>query len=349
MGTKDEKQPVIEVKGKEIIQVGIVVQDAAKTAKRFSELFGIGPWMFFDTAPAKMILHDKSLKDGESAMRLAIANLARMQIELIQPLYGLSTYQEFLKEQGEGVHHLSFGSIDNHDEFVTALKRQDIGIEMQGLLGGALTFTYMSTQKDLGTIFEVLKPAPPGTHNTLEPWGTYAPQGPGSINIKGKEIVQVGIVVEDAEKMARRYWEIFGIGPWVLIDFKKPHVTDAVFHGITMTDTDFHVKAALANHGNLQFELLQPVEGPSTHMEFLKTHGEGVHHLSFGEVDDHDEVVSAFENQGISIESTGLLGGAAIFTYMATQKDLGTIFELVKVHPGVQTTLVPYGIYPPSN
>lgn len=348
MGAEKSNQPAIEAKGREIGQVGIVVRDAVQTAKRYSEIFGIGPWLFFDLLPTEMILHDKTLGDVESCIRIGLANLGRMQIELLEPMYGPSTHMEFLKEHGEGVHHLSFGIIDDHDRFVSALKGQDLGLEMQGLWGGAYRFTYMSTQKELGTIFETVKPALPGVRSTLKSWGTYTPQGPGLLNMEGKEIVQVGLVVKDAERAARRYWEIFGIGPWLLFDFKPPHVAGGLLHGIPMSDTDIHVKAAIADHGNIQFELLEPVYGPSTHMEFLKTRGEGVHHVSFGEVDDHDQVVSALEGQGLGIEMQGLLGGAATFTYMATHKDLGAIFELVKVHAGVESTLRPYGAYPPS-
>ncbi|MBW2093221.1 MAG: VOC family protein, partial [Deltaproteobacteria bacterium] len=186
-----------------------------------------------------------------------------------------------------------------------------------------------------------------GTQSTFKPWGSYAPQGSALINMEGKELMQVGIVVKDAEEKARRYWEIFGVGPWVLIDFKPPHVSQGILHGISMTDDDFHIKAALANLGSVQFELLEPVKGASTHMEFFKKYGEGIHHVSFGEVKDHDEVVDLLVNQGIEVESSGLLGGAITFTYMSTQQDLGTIFEFVKVDPNVENTITPYGVYPP--
>ena len=157
----------------------------------------------------------------------------------------------------------------------------------------------------------------------------------------------MGIVVNDAEKAACEYWDLLGIGPWTLIDFKPPYVTEGVLHGIAMNTTDFHVRAALADHEGLQLELLEPVYGPSTHREFLKTHGQGIHHLSFGAVPDHDHMVAALERHGCEIESTGLLGGAVTFTYMATQQALGTVFEVVKTHPGVEMTIKPYGTYPP--
>jgi len=348
METGRDNMPLVEVKGKEIAQIGFVVHDAAKTAQRYSEIFGIGPWLFFDATPTNMVLHGRRLRDGDSCSRIALTNMGKMQVELIQPMYGESTYMEFLRDRGEGIHHVSFGLVDDHDQVVSAFVENGMGIEMQGLLGGAYTFTYMATQKELGTIFEVVKDAPPGVKSKFKPWGTYDLQGSGLINMKGKEIVQIGVVVEDAEKTAKNYWKILGIGPWLLIDFKPPHVTDGIFHGITMREVDFHVRGAIADHGNIQFELLEPIWGPSTHMEFLKMNGEGVHHISFGEVDDHDEVVSDLRNQGIDVEMTGLLGGATTFTYMATQRDLGTIMELVKVRHGVENSLVPYGTYPPA-
>jgi len=237
--------------------------------------------------------------------------------------------------------------VDDHDAVVSALKDNGTEIEMQGVLGGAVRFTYMDTRKDLGTLYEFVKPALPGGLDAIKPWGTYEPKGPGLINIEGKEIRQIGLVVEDAEKMAKNYWEIFGIGPWMLVDFKPPHISDGSLHEIAMFDgTDFHVRAALADFGDMQIELLEPVQGPSTYMEFLKTYGQGIHHVSFGESGDHDEVVSIMQNHGIGIEMKGVLGGAVRFTYMATQKDLGTIFEVVKTDLEAEMTLLPYGSYP---
>jgi hypothetical protein len=348
MQTGNEVQPVVDVKGKPIIQIGFVVHDAVKMAKRYSEIFGVGPWNFIDGRARDFILHDKTLRNMDCGLRLAIADLGKLQMELIQPLYGPSTHMSFLQEQGEGIHHVSFGVVENHDQIVSKLTARGIGIEMQGLVGDVPTFTYLATQKTLGTILEVVNPIsrPSGP---LRPWGTYNNPDGGAINIQGKEIKQLGIVVRDAEETARHYWEILGVGPWVLIDFKPPHLTDCTLHGITIHDNiNLHTKAAIAQWGDLQIELLQPVKGPSTYMEFLKTRGQGIHHLSFAQIEDHDEMIKGFNRTDIEIESSGLLGGAITFTYWATQKDLGTIFEALKIDSGKKNTIAPYGTYPPA-
>jgi len=348
METESTKQPVVDVNDKAIYQIGIVVADAAKIAKRYSEIFGIGPWHFIDATARDFILHGETYRNAETGLRLALANMGEMQIELIEPQYGPSTHMSFLKEKGEGIHHVSFGVVNDHDQIVTKLAEQGVGIEMQGLSGDTGTFTYLATQEKLGTIYEVVNPIVSRTGGGMKPWGTYELQGDGAINIEGKEIKQLGIVVDDVKKVARNYWELMGIGPWHILDFAPPHLGNYYLHDITVDETQVSVKAGLAQFGGLQLELLQPVQGPSTYMEFLKTRGQGIHHVSFGRIDDHDMVISGFQRLGIEIESSGLLGGAATFTYLASQKDLGTIFEAVKLHPGKTSTLTAYETYPPE-
>jgi catechol 2,3-dioxygenase-like lactoylglutathione lyase family enzyme len=346
MGNLNQHKPVIDTKTKKIDQIGIVVRDAHKTARMYSEIFGIGPWVFIDFAATDVLFQNAGIEDGSSLIRAAMADLGGVQIELLQPLYGKGTHAAFLKERGEGIHHVSFGMVEDHDPAVSAMVRKGIRVEMSGVLGGEVRFTYMDTLNELGTIFELVKP-PAGDLKSLKPWGTFQPPGPGLINFEGRKIRQIGIVVEDAEKAAKNYWDLFGVGPWILVDFKNPHLTGAALHGITLLDgIDFHVRAALADMGEMQIELLEPVSGPSTYMEFLKNVGQGIHHVSFGETDDHDEVVSVLQNHGMDIEMTGILGGAVRFTYMATQKKLGTIFEVIKTDHEAVMTLVPYGTYP---
>ena len=114
-----------------------------------------------------------------------------------------------------------------------------------------------------------------------------------------------------------------------------------------MTHRDCCLKIAIANQGSIQLELIQPVSGPGTHMDFLKTQGQGIHHVSFGAVEDHDDCLYRLKSQGIDIEMTGLLDGST-FSYMETQKNLGTIIEFIKIQPGSGTGLKPRSFYPPK-
>jgi len=340
-GTK--QQPAVDMKNSKIVRIGLVVADAVKTAKRYSDIFGVGPWLFYDLTATEVIFHGQPVKDDEAGVRMAVANLTGLEIELIQPLYGPGAHGEFFQKHGEGIHHISFGAVENYDSVVSALKSKGIGIEMQGKLGDAVTFSYLDTVKELGAIFEIVKLAPPDVSSELTPWGIYSPPAPSLLKMEGKRLNQIGLVVDDAEGVSRRYEELFGIGPWTLmtssinrlpVDKTRPIIpSKAVLHGIPMISMDLHLKISIAYCGDMQIELIEPLRGPGTHWDFLKIHGNGAHHLSFGRVDDHDQCLTALQRQGILIDMAGPAGRGSRFSYMATQKELGTIYELVYAPP----------------
>ena len=220
---------------------------------------------------------------------------------------------------------------------------------MEGISSEVIPFTYMATREKLGTIFEVPSIVPPEKLENVIPWGTYESTEPGLIDMTDKAIAQVGIVVSDAEKACQNYWELLGIGPWTLIDFMAPSTTCDIFHGIpTGEGFEFKVKAAIAEFNGLEIELLEPVYGPSTHMDFLKTHGQGVHHISLHIVKDHDDIVENMAKKGVEVEMAGVMGGSSRYTYLAAQDVLCTVLECIKVDPNSSGTVMPYGTYPPS-
>lgn len=334
--------PAVDMHGRKIVQVGIVVADAARTVRNYSRLFGLGPWTFLDMTATDVVLHNQRLADSDGCVRVAMANIGDIQIELLQPLYGLGTHMEFLRQRGEGIHHVSFGTVDNYDEAVSALQQQGVGIEMQGKLGGAIAFSYMDTCRELGTIFEFVRPPGPGVQSNIAPWGISTPStSPAVVNIMGKRIAQLGFVVNDAEKMARRYEELLGIGPWRMSvpaaqsGIPPTPVPPAsggwILHGIPMVRVSARLKIAFCDWEGLQFELIEPLAGPGTHWEYFKTQGNGIHHLSFGPVDDHDALLEAFAAGGIGVEMMGRLPRDGRYTYMDTGRDLGTIYEMVRL------------------
>ena len=64
MSGENTHQTVVDVKDKRIVQLGVVVKDAVKSAKRFSKMFVGGPWVFFDSIPAEATLHGEPVPEG---------------------------------------------------------------------------------------------------------------------------------------------------------------------------------------------------------------------------------------------------------------------------------------------
>ncbi len=137
-------------------------------------------------------------------------------------------------------------------------------------------------------------------------------------------IVQIGLIVKDAEKAAVHYAEVFGI--------PKPQVVPIAADAFAKTDfrgkpSDARGKAAFFDLGPVQMELIEPVGAPSTWEEFLRTKGEGIHHIAF-RTQDLAGAREFLESQGMpTIQSGGWDGGQ--YAYVECTPQLGTILELL--------------------
>jgi methylmalonyl-CoA/ethylmalonyl-CoA epimerase len=160
--------------------------------------------------------------------------------------------------------------------------------------------------------------------------------------VKVKNVLHVGVVVRDLQKAMERYWNIFGIGPWDIYTFGPPVVTNTTLRGRPVT---FSIKLALTQVGNVQWELIQPLTGPSVYQEFLEQHGEGLHHVAC-DVGDFDQTVAILKEHSIGILTSGQTPDDS-FAYMDTEKVLGMPLEILKRKPDFKMP-PPEATYPPS-
>ena len=79
-------------------------------------------------------------------------------------------------------------------------------------------------------------------------------------------------VVNDIEKAAKEMASSLAIKPWHIWTIEP---TDCKVHG---KDVLFTFRVAIAQVGDSNFELLEPVSGESVYVEHLKSKGEGFHH-----------------------------------------------------------------------
>ena len=138
-----------------VCQVGLIVRDIEKSAEAYSQVFGMPKPPVIITDEAKIA---KTMYRGEptnAQAKLAFFQMGQVSIELIEPIGGPSTWQEFLDEKGEGVHHIAF-RIQGTDEVVTFLEGQGIRVVQQGLYTGGM-YTYVDSAPALGVILELLE------------------------------------------------------------------------------------------------------------------------------------------------------------------------------------------------
>ena len=149
----------VKVELKQVFQICVVVKDIGKSVAQYWNLFGIGPWKIYTFGPPDLFDTTLHGKPESYTMKIAAAQAGNIQWELIQPTGGRSSYQEFLDEKGEGLHHVAV-AVEDFDGAVAALEKQGIGTVMTGKFRDS-TYAYLDTGPALGFITEILK-MPPG-------------------------------------------------------------------------------------------------------------------------------------------------------------------------------------------
>ena len=146
--------------------------------------------------------------------------------------------------------------------------------------------------------------------------------------IKIGEIIQIGIVVRDLEKVVDSYWATLGIGPWQIVRMEPPILREVTLRG---KPVEASMLAAIAKSGSIQLELIQPLEGLSIWKEFLAKRGEGLHHVQ-PLVQDPKVALAALKAMGVDVLMSGRIGDR-IFYYMDTEPLLGIILEFIDTGP----------------
>lgn len=145
-------QPKIKVS--ELYQVGIVVRDIEISMRDYESILGISTWQVFDADPSvvsDVIYHGRPV---QHRFRVALAMVGTMQLELIQPVEGDSTFGDFLNAHGDGIHHLGHVRVDNLDEAVQTLEKDGFPCLQRGSFPG-IDYAYMDLTSHLGYIIEL--------------------------------------------------------------------------------------------------------------------------------------------------------------------------------------------------
>ena len=143
------------------------------------------------------------------------------------------------------------------------------------------------------------------------------------------ETIQLAIVVRDLDAALRTYVHDYGIGPWEIYEFDPGNVADMREDG---EPVERSWRLAIAYVGQVQWELIEPLDEESVYARFLAETGGGLHHVGVA-VPDFDEAVAEQAARGNGV----LLGGeykGIRFAYLDTVGDLGLVTEIFSGAPG---------------
>ena len=146
---------------------------------------------------------------------------------------------------------------------------------------------------------------------------------PGGLQLK--RIVQIGIVVADRDQTTQLLTSLFGIGPFRLVEWPDRAESKYYYRGV---EEKIRVRQAFVQLGDVEVELIQPLEGHNAYKDFLDETGGGIHHVLF-EVSDIDPVLQELAKSGVTVlqSGTGIRPGTR-WALLDTRELLGFFVEL---------------------
>ena len=138
-------------------------------------------------------------------------------------------------------------------------------------------------------------------------------------------VAQIALVVNDIERSRGAWADVLGM-PLPEVSVTAPREeTDARYRG---EPTEARAKLAFFQMENITIELIEPVGEPSTWHDFLREHGEGVHHIAF-RVEDGAETIARLDGMGMPVvQQGGFTNGR--YTYFDSIAKLGVTLELLE-------------------
>lgn len=136
------------------------------------------------------------------------------------------------------------------------------------------------------------------------------------------ETLQLGIVVRDLDATVRRYVDDYGIGPWEVRECTAGNAEDFREYGQPVQRS---WRLAVAQVGQVQWELIEPLDDDSVFAHFLAEKGEGVHHVAVATPNFDETVAQAHRGNGVIL--SGEFSGVRV-AYLGTERELGVTIEI---------------------
>ncbi len=152
----EKKESTALISDQEMVQVGIIVKDIEKSARHWARFLGNEEMPdIFLAAESELNPTEYNGKATDASARLAFFQLDNITVELIEPVGGPSTWQEFLDTKGEGIHHIAF-NIKGMKSYIKAFEENGIPMVQHGGWDTG-EYSYMDGSGSLALIIELLE------------------------------------------------------------------------------------------------------------------------------------------------------------------------------------------------
>lgn len=310
----------------EIKQICILVEDIHEAMKNYWEIYGIGPWDVRHFTPETchdFYVNGEHIVDGFDFI-CAVCWEGDIEFELIQPVKGPNIYWEHLERFGSGLHHFKLVIPDNEElkAYVNELKEKGLTVIQTGWIDQDVHY-YVNSYEKLGFTLELGNGGKIGEAPEIYPARGAQKTVTHKMNVK-----KLSIVVDDVQKYMKNFAYYLECDNWDVRHFTSETCHDFYVNGEHVTEK-FGFICAVKKIGNMELELIQPLEGPNIYWGFLKKNGgSGLHH--FKDVQTTENIKKECERLtkfGIEMVQMVSINKESCY-FLGTERLLYTIIEL---------------------
>lgn len=138
-----------------VAQIAILVRNIDEAAMKYAKILGLPVPKIIVTEPGLQTNMTFKGQPSNAQAKLAFFQLGQVQLELIEPMGGKSTWQDALDRKGEGFHHMAFW-VEGMQKSVDFLKAKGIHMIHRGDMGEG-QYAYFDAEQELGIILELLE------------------------------------------------------------------------------------------------------------------------------------------------------------------------------------------------
>ena len=137
---------------------------------------------------------------------------------------------------------------------------------------------------------------------------------------------QICYATRDAGATSRALAATDGVGPFYVAEFEH---RDIIFRGRSIGNLS--IKVAFGYRNDLQYELIEPLQGVGAFFEeLLDGRREAFHHTYQSTCEDYDAVIARYAANGESVAYCGVAGEDVRFAFIDATARLGHFIELLE-------------------
>jgi catechol 2,3-dioxygenase-like lactoylglutathione lyase family enzyme len=155
------------------------------------------------------------------------------------------------------------------------------------------------------------------------------------MSVPAQTPVQIAWVTPDLAVTASALTGLLGVKKWIRLPGVHFGPDTCTYRG---QPADFVADIALSYAGDMQLELIAPVEGESIYTEFLDRCGPGLHHVCVEAHDTEafDTALKSAEGQGAPVVQQGVMPGGMRFAYVTAAQVGVPYVEIAHIPPKIR-------------